>query len=119
MTPIRTAVAAGVLALLLLAVFTVRSCSSDRRDAAQDRHEARAAEAYAGAAKGAVARVVGRAREESELKDVVTEAAQEIANVEGSDQPVPPAARDAALSAACRLRSYRDEPACQMLRADP
>jgi len=105
--------------LAIVAFFSMRSCESQREKAAQAKQEARSADAYAGAAKEAVATITDRSAAEEDLRQVVHEAAKDIANAEGSDQPIPPAARNAALRAACQLRDYRDHPACAVLPANP
>lgn len=105
-------IAGGVA--LLLTVLGVGKCSYDARKAAQARVDAKAAEAYATSAGEAVNVVAAAAGREAALKDVVIEAAKDIAQSEGSTNEIPPAARSAALRAACRLPAYRDEPACQV-----
>lgn len=90
-------------------------CQHDARKAAQARVDAKAAEAYATSAGEAVNAVAAAAGREAALKDIVTEAAKEIANAEGSNAPIPPAARDAALRSACRLPNYKHHPACTAL----
>jgi hypothetical protein len=93
----------------------MRACKDNRQEAAQAKHETLTAGAYTEAAKEAVETIEARSGEEAELKEVVAEAAKDIANAEGSDQAIPPAARDAALRGACRLPDYRDEPTCRLL----
>lgn len=105
----------GLVALCVIGFFTVRSCQESRREAAEARQQAKEVSAYADAAEGAVAAVSARSEAEAELKDVVAVAAKEISNAEGSDQAIPPAARDAALRAACRLPNYSSDPACRSL----
>lgn len=106
-------IAGGVL--LLVSILGLAKCGYDAKQAAQARSDAKAAEAYATAAGEAVDTVAASAGREAELKDIVTEAAKDIANAEGSDEAVPPAARAAALRAACKLRSYADHPSCRAL----
>lgn len=106
-------IAAGVA--LLLAVLGVGKCSYDARKAAQARSDAKAAEAYATSAGEAVNAVAAAAGREAALKDIVTEAAKDIAASEGASNEIPPAARAAALRAACKLPAYRNSPACTAL----
>lgn len=100
---------------LLLGIASVGRCSYDAMKAVQARQDAKAAEAYATSAGEAVNAVAAAAGREAALKDVVTEAAKDIANAEGSNEAIPPAARDAALAAACRLPAYAHHPACRAL----
>ena len=108
------------LAALLIGGLGIAKCSHDARKAVQARQDAKAAEAYADAAKDAVATVAASAGREAALKDIVTEAAKDIANAEGSNEAIPPAARAAALRSACRLPNYSNHPTCvKMLGNDP
>ena len=118
LTLTRVIVATALLAFLI-AFLSMRGCKDSRQEAQQAQQDTRSADAYAGAAKGAVLTVVKRSEEEVALKEVVNEAAKDIANAEGSEQAIPPAARAAALRAACRLPDYRDEPACQVQPTRP
>lgn len=106
----------AVAILAVVALISMKMCSSGRQEAEQAKQDSRTATAYTEAAKDAVATIEARSGEEAELKEVVAEAAKDIANAEGSDQAIPPAARDAALRGACRLPNYRNEPACRLLR---
>lgn len=109
----------ALLIAALLALASLSMCRNSRQDAAQARQDARTASATTEAAKDAVATVVARSDAEAGLRQVVNEAAKDISNAEGSNQPIPPAARDAALRAACRLPNYHDEPACALLQPRP
>ena len=109
-------IAAGAFIVILL---LIKGCTSQREAAEQAKHESRTATAYTEAAKEAVETVAARSNGEAELKEVVAVAAKEIANAEGSNQPITPDVRDAALYGACSLPNYRDEPACRVHRADP
>ncbi len=110
----------GIFIALIVGFLTVQSCMDRGRKAAQARQDARSADAYSKAAEGAVATVSARSEAEAELKDVVAEAAVDIAKAEGSENAIPPAARAAALRAACRLREYANHPACvRLLEANP
>lgn len=102
--------------LAIIALISMKMCSSGHQEAEQAKQDSRTSGAYTQAAMNAVDMVEARTGEEAELKEVVAEAAKDIANAEGSDQTIPPAARDAALRGACRLPNYRDEPACVLLR---
>ena len=106
-------IAAGVA--LLLAALGVGKCSYDAKKAQQARVDAKAAEAYATSAGEAVNAVAAAAGREAALKDVVIEAAKDIAQAEGSTDEIPPAARAAALRSACKLRQYSSHPACTAL----
>lgn len=102
------------LAALLFGGLGLAKCQYDARKAAQARVDAKAAEAYATSAGEAVNAVAASAGREAALKDVVAEAAKDIAQAEGSTNEIPPDARSAALRAACRLPAYRNEPACKV-----
>lgn len=107
-------------AALVFGGLGIFKCSYDARQAAQARSDAKAAEAYATSAGEAVNAVAAAAGREAALKDIVTEAAKEIANAEGSNEAIPPAARAAALRSACRLPNYQHHPTCTaLLSHDP
>lgn len=108
-------IALASVALLAMGIMLWQTLTSMQR-AAQARQDTKGADAYAGAAKGAVAVVVANAEGQATLSEVVTVAAKEIAAAEGADQPITPAARNAALTAACRLPAYRGEARCAALR---
>lgn len=109
-----------VFAALVIGVLGLVKCQHDAKKAAQIRADAKAAEAYAASAGEAVNAVAAAAGREAELKDVVIEAAKDIANAEGSNQSIPPAARTAALRSACKLRQYANHPSCAaLLQHDP
>jgi hypothetical protein len=103
------------LAALLIGGLGLVKCQYDARKTAQARSDAKSAEAYATSAGEAVNAVAAAAGREAALKDVVTEAAKEIANAEGSNEAIPPAARAAALRSACRLPNYANHPTCTAL----
>lgn len=103
------------LAVLLIGGLGIVKCQHDARKAMQARSDSKAAEAYATSAGEAVNAVAAAAGREAALKDVVTEAAKDIANAEGSNQAIPPAARAAALRGACKLRQYANHPSCAAL----
>ncbi len=115
----RIIAAIGFAILLIITIISLRSCAGSRQAAEQAKQTSRSEAAYSTAAKVAVDKVTQRAAEEGELKEVVADAAKELANAEGSEQAIPPAARVAALRAACRLPNYRDEPACQVQPTRP
>lgn len=102
------------LAVLALVIWvTVHILGNRGQEVRQARTETASAEAMQEAGQAAVATVLEQAHEEAELKDLVTEAAQEIDNA-----PNPAAARRAALNAACQLQLYRDDPTCAVRPAD-
>lgn len=104
------------LVIVSVIVLTVATCSGRGKEAAQAKQDSKTASATTEAAKDAVAAVVERAEADASINEIVTEAAKDIANAEGSDQAIPPAARNAALRAACRLLSYAHDPACKVFR---
>jgi hypothetical protein len=112
----RQIVAIVALVALIVAGFLIWQTISARQRAAQARQDTKGAEAYADAAKGAVAVVVANGEGQAKLTTVVTEAARDIAAAEGSNTAIPPAAQAAALAAACRLPAYAKEPRCIALK---
>lgn len=113
--PKRIVAIAAAVALIVIA-FLIWQAVNSRQKAAQARQDTKGAEAYAGAAKGAVAIVVANSEGQANLNAVVTEAARDIAAAEGSQNAIPPAAQAAALAAACRLPAYAKEPRCVALK---
>jgi hypothetical protein len=112
----KNVVAIGAAVVLFVIAFLVWQSWNAGQKAAQARQDTKGAEAYAGAAKGAVAVVVANSEGQANLTAVVAEAARDIAAAEGSDAAIPPAAQAAALAAACRLPAYAKEPRCVALK---
>jgi hypothetical protein len=103
----------AAVAIVLVGFVIGRIIGGNHQEVRQAQTEVRSAEAMQEAGQAAVATVLEQAKEEADLKDLVAEAAKEIDNA-----PNPAAARAAALDAACQLRLYRDDPACQLRPAD-
>ena len=116
MTIPRNILAIVALVLVVIGGIALWQTLSARQQAVQARQDTKGADAYAGAAQGAVAVVVANADSQSTLAEVVTEASKEIAAADGADQPITPEARNAALVAACRLPAYRKEARCVALQ---
>ncbi len=102
------------LAVAAVAWVSARFLFNKSGEVRQAQTETRSAEAMQAAGQVAVAVVLDQTKEEVALKDLVAEASKEIDNA-----PNPAAARAATLGAACQLRLYRDDPACQLRPADP
>lgn len=100
--------------LMLIALGSIRSCMDRGKEAAQAKQNAKSADAYAGAAKEAVATVVERANKDASVDAVVTAATLEIDNAEN-----PVAARAAVIASLCSLRSYANRPECALHRSNP
>lgn len=107
----------GIIAiaiLFLVAFGAIRSCSEQGKEAAQAKQDAKSADAYAGAAKEAVATVVERAKADTDVDAIVAAATLEIDNAEN-----PVAARAAVIATVCSLQSYADRPECALHKPNP
>lgn len=100
--------------VLLIALGSIRSCMDRGKEAAQAKQDAKSADAYAGAAKEAVATVVERANKDSSVDVIVEAATLEIDNAEN-----PVAARAAVIASLCGLRAYSQRPECKVHKPNP
>lgn len=92
-----------LFAVLVGVGLTMRGCTQHDKAA----QATKGADAYAGAAKDAVATVVAAGGREKDVDAVVASATKEI-----TDAKDPVAARAAVVSAVCGMRAYRDRPEC-------
>lgn len=112
---------ARIIAMVVLVAIiggAVWTCSNRGQRAAQAGRDAVEAEAYASAAEDAVSTVVAGQDRDATIDEIVEDAIEEIEDAEGADAEINPAVRAAARRAACRLRSYRDEPECAVFQPD-
>lgn len=110
-----TIVGIGIVAVLLLvAVLSIKGCMERGDKLEQAKQDVKSADAYAGAAKEAVATVTARAKADTDVDAIVAAATLEIDNAEN-----PVAARAAVISSVCGMQSYRNRPECKMLPANP
>jgi ABC-type protease/lipase transport system fused ATPase/permease subunit len=103
----------GLLVLIGVVAFTVRSCDKRHSRAAQTRVERSQAEAAANSAADAIGTVAASGEAERASEDLTRINEQQIRAAEGSNAAVNPAARDAGIAALCRRQAYRDDPRCK------
>jgi hypothetical protein len=106
----------GLLVLIGVVAFTVRSCDSRHNKAAQTRVERSQAEAASNSAADAIGTVARSGEAERASEDLTRTNEQQIRAAEGSNAAVNPAARDAGIAALCRRQAYRDDPRCKGVR---
>lgn len=113
LTPRILAIIVGVIALILIAGFTVRSCDKRRSQAAQSRMERSQADAASNSAADAIG-TVARSGEAAAASEALTRSnEQKIRAAQGSNAAVDPAARDAGISALCGRVAYKNDPRCK------
>jgi FtsZ-interacting cell division protein ZipA len=107
------AIVVGVIALVLIVGFTVRSCDSRHNKAAQSRMERSQAEAASNSAADAIGTVARSGESERASEDLTRSNEQQIRSAQGANDKVNPAVRDAGIAALCRRQAYRDNPRCK------
>jgi FtsZ-interacting cell division protein ZipA len=107
------AIVVGVIALVLVVGFTVRSCDSRHNKAAQSRVERSQAEAASNSAADAIGTVARSGESERASEDLTRSNEQQIRSAQGANDKVNPAVRDAGIAALCRRQTYRDDPKCK------
>lgn len=113
LTPRILAIITGVIALILIVGFTVRSCDKRRSQASQARVERSQAEAASNSAADAVG-TVARSGEASAASEALTRDNEgKIRAADGANAPVNPAARDAGITALCKRQAYQNDPRCK------
>lgn len=103
-----------VAILLIVLLSSIKGCTETGKEAAQAKQDVKSADAYASAAKEAVATVTSRAKADTDVDKIVAAATLEIDNAEN-----PVAARAAVIASVCGLRAYSQRPECKMLSANP
>jgi predicted secreted protein len=103
----------GLLVLIGVVAFAVRSCDKRHSRAAQTRVERSQAEAAANSAADAIGTVAASGEAERASEDLTRTNEQQIRAAEGSNAAVNPAARDAGIAALCRRAAYRNDPRCK------
>lgn len=103
------AAAIAVAVVLIVLLLSINSCVNRGKDDAQSKQDVKSADAYAGAAKEAVATVVERAKADTDVDKIVAAATLEIDNAEN-----PVAARAAVIATVCSLRAYAKRPECKV-----
>lgn len=113
------AIVVGVVLLIAVVGFTVRSCDQRRSKAAQSRLEHAQNDAQANSAADAVNTIAasGEAAAASEAQTRANE--KDIRDAKGSDAAVDPAVRDAGLRSLCKRAAYRDSERCRVFRTNP
>lgn len=103
----------GVIALILIVGFTVRSCDQRRSKAVQSRVERSQAQAASNSAADAIATVEASGAASRASEDLTRTNERDIRAAQGSGDKVNPAARDAGLAALCKRAAYREDPRCK------
>lgn len=106
------AIVVGVIALVLVVGFTVRSCDQRRSKAAQSRVERSQAEAASNSAADAIGTVARSGESERASEDLTRSNEQQIRGAQGANDKVNPAVRDAGIAALCRRKAYATDPRC-------
>jgi hypothetical protein len=107
------AIVVGVIVLVLVIGFTVRSCDSRHNKAAQSRVERGQAEAASNSAADAIGTVARSGESERASEDLTRSNEQQIRGAAGANDKVNPAVRDAGIAALCRREAYRNDPRCK------
>lgn len=111
------AMIAGVIVLILLVGFTVRSCDQRRDRAAQERLEAAQAGAAAESSADAI-NTVSRSGDAAAASEELTRTNEkEIRNAEGADARVGAGVDVAGRRSLCKRAAYRDDPKCKLFGA--
>jgi hypothetical protein len=106
------AIVVGVILLVLIVGFTVRSCDRRHSKAAQTRVERSQGEAQSNSAADAIATVSRSGEAERASEDLTRSNEQQIRGAEGANDKVNPAVRDAGIAALCRRQAYANDPRC-------
>lgn len=107
------AIIVGVIALILIVGFTVRSCDKRRSQAAQERVERSQAEAASNSAADAIGTVARSGQDEAASEALTRSNEKSIRAADGANAPVNPAARDAGITALCKRQTYQSDPRCK------
>ncbi|HEU0045063.1 hypothetical protein [Sphingomonas sp.] len=116
MTWLRTNLARVVtlllVALLIAAALTARSCQRERTATTETSLARGQADAATASGKDAVETVGTRAQVDAATDTITRENADAIRSAEGASAPVAAPVRDAGLASLCRRASYRRDPKC-------
>jgi FtsZ-interacting cell division protein ZipA len=107
------AIIVGVIALILIVGFTVRSCDKRRSQASQTRVERSQGEAQSNSAADAINTVARSGEAERASEELTRSNEQQIRAAPGANDKVNPAARDAGIAALCRRQAYANDPRCK------
>jgi hypothetical protein len=113
------AIAVGILALVLVVGFGVRSCDKRRAMAAQARVERSQADAAANSAADAVNTVARSGEAQAASEELTRKNEEEIRHAKGADATVDPGVRDAGLRSLCKRAAYRNDPKCRVQQPNP
>lgn len=103
---------AGVVVLVLAAVFTVRSCDKRHSRDAQSRLDAAQGDAQANSAADAVNTVAASGEAQAASEEMTRENERNIRAAQGASNAVDPAVRNAGIAALCRRKAYENDPRC-------
>jgi FtsZ-interacting cell division protein ZipA len=107
------AIVIGVIALILIVGFTVRSCDSRHSKAAQTRVERSQAEAQSNSAADAIGTVQRSGESAAASEELTRSNEQQIRGAAGANDKINPAVRDAGIAALCRRQAYAHDPRCK------
>jgi hypothetical protein len=109
------AIVIGLLVLVLIVGFTVKSCDKRRSQAAQSRVERSQAEAASNSAADAINAVMGVGANQAASEDLGRTNERDIRAAEGADTRIGAGVNLAGRKALCKRAAYRDDPKCKGL----
>lgn len=107
------AIVIGVIALVLIVGFTVRSCDSRHNKAAQSRVERSQGEAASNSAADAINAVTGVGANQAASEELGRTNERDIRAAEGANTKIGPGVDAAGRKALCKRAAYRDDPKCK------
>ena len=110
------AIVVGVIALVLVVGFTVRSCDSRHSKAAQSRVEHAQAEAASNSAADAINAVQASGEAERVSEETTRNNERDIRAAPGASDRVNSGVDLAGRKALCKRKAYADDPKCKVLK---
>jgi ABC-type protease/lipase transport system fused ATPase/permease subunit len=107
------AIVVGVIVLVLIVGFTVKSCDKRRSQAAQSRVERSQAEAASNSAADAINAVMGVGANQAASEDLGRTNERDIRAAEGADARIGAGVNLAGRKALCKRKAYADDPKCK------
>lgn len=104
---------AGLVLLIAVVGFGVRSCDKRHARAAQARVERSQAEAASNSAADAVSTVAASGEASAASEALTRSNEQQIRAAQGANDKINPAARDAGIGALCRRKAYENDSRCR------
>lgn len=109
----------GLIVIVGLMSFTVRSCDKRRSQAAQERVEDAQASAATNSAADAIGTVSRSGEATAASEQMTRDNERNIRNAQGANDAVNPAVRDAGRNALCLRDAYRNHPDCKLHQPTP